>query len=161
MVDMHILTQLVVVQDELGDRKAWPVDELRPYREKGGPQQAGESVPPEDMPDEEEIESSDEMVDSQAVTAELEEMARMEQANVSPQEKQAKEDARRSQEPNRDRPRDTSPNQKDSSQQSGDDKRQRDGKRGRRRRPKNKNRNNRRRGGGNQNSESKPKQQSD
>lgn len=31
VVDVQILTQLVVVQDALGDRQAWPVDELLPY----------------------------------------------------------------------------------------------------------------------------------
>ncbi len=31
VVDVQILTQLVVVQDAVGDRKAWPVDELLPY----------------------------------------------------------------------------------------------------------------------------------
>jgi cell fate regulator YaaT (PSP1 superfamily) len=31
VVDVQILTQLVIVQDALGDRQAWPVDELLPY----------------------------------------------------------------------------------------------------------------------------------
>lgn len=40
VVDVQILTQLVVVQDAVGDRKAWPVDELLPY------DPSAEPVPP-------------------------------------------------------------------------------------------------------------------
>ena len=32
MVDMQILTQLVVVQIESGDRQAWPLDEIQDYQ---------------------------------------------------------------------------------------------------------------------------------
>jgi len=41
VVDVQILTQLVVVQDAVGDRKAWPVDELLPY------DPSAEPAPPE------------------------------------------------------------------------------------------------------------------
>ncbi|MHC5083548.1 MAG: PSP1 domain-containing protein [Planctomycetota bacterium] len=34
VVDMQILTQLVVVQDQLGDRQAWPVDEIAASQEE-------------------------------------------------------------------------------------------------------------------------------
>lgn len=38
VVDVQILTQLVVVQDAVGDRKAWPVDELLPYDPSAEPE---------------------------------------------------------------------------------------------------------------------------
>ncbi len=45
VVDVQILTQLVVVQDSLGDRTAWPVDELLPLDGKGAQEQDIKSQP--------------------------------------------------------------------------------------------------------------------
>ncbi len=78
VVDMHILTQLVVVQDQMGDRKAWPVDEIwKPGEEpKNKPQP--ESDRAEDILDKAIAVPGKGEVDS-AVTEEIEEMAESEQ----------------------------------------------------------------------------------
>jgi hypothetical protein len=154
---MHILTQLVVVQDELGDRKAWPVDELRPFGEKAAPEKNRKSNQGQKkgMPNRM-TESDANAVDSAAVTAELEDMAQMEQGMVSPDQKSSGQNGRRSQQ-NRPDNRGASANQKDGVQSSGDNKNLRSRKRNRRRRSKNKNRNtNNPQGGGNRDSKPKP-----
>ena len=94
VVDMHILTQLVVVQDELGDRKAWPVDELGPLGEKAPVKQTRESNQAGNPPAEASSQSDANAVDSAAVTAELEDMAQMEQAMVSPGKKPSGQNGR-------------------------------------------------------------------
>jgi len=141
VVDMHILTQLVVVQDELGDRKAWPVDELCPV---------GEKLPsPKDMPE------PDGDLQDEAITAELEDLAQTEQEMVSASEAKSGKNRRRSQRPKKDGSRNqqgsSNPKQGQSGEKSGENKNHR-GSRNRRRRSKNKNRNtNNQQNGNNQN----------
>lgn len=159
VVDMHILTQLVVVQDELGDRKAWPVEELRPYKEKGGTEQDAEYDQTEEIPEEDDFDFSRETVDSEGVTAELEELARMEQT-VSSEEERLEGDRRGQQDSNRGGSKASTPSQKDSLRQSSEDKKRTGPRRGRRRRTKNKSRNKKRRNGKNQKDEATPKNQS-
>ena len=151
-VDMHILTQLVVVQDELGDRKAWPVDEIsfpgKPAVVKKTPVEPDRA---EDIIDGAMGELDVSRVDS-GIVAELEEMAQAEQAQVSPSEPdlQSPETG-----PNNNAPKQTDgPGQKDDQEPSQNKNRR--GGRNRRRRSKNKNRNpNSPQGGGNQ--ENRPK----
>ena len=147
VVDMHILTQLVVVQDQLGDRKAWPVDELCPVGEKLPPKKSQPELEPlNDLPDE-------------AITAELEDLAQTEQEMVSAPGKKPGNNRNRSQRPKKNGSgnQQASSNQKQRQEQSGENKNRRGG-RNRRRRSKNKNRNtnnqNNQQGGNNQN---KPK----
>ena len=47
VVDVQILTQLVVVQDAVGDRQAWPVDELLPLDESAAPETPPQSARPQ------------------------------------------------------------------------------------------------------------------
>ena len=89
VVDMHILTQLVVVQDELGDRKAWPVDELCKPGETPKKKPQEESDRAEDMLDQAMGVVGKDAVAS-AVTEEIEEMAQSEQENVSGSEKKSR-----------------------------------------------------------------------
>ncbi len=89
VVDMHILTQLVVVQDELGDRKAWPADELCKPGEKPKKKPQSESDRAEDMLDEAMGIPRKGAVES-AVTEEIEEMAQSEQESVSGSEKKSR-----------------------------------------------------------------------
>ncbi|MBL7214483.1 MAG: hypothetical protein ISS71_02260, partial [Phycisphaerae bacterium] len=163
VVDIHILTQLVVVQNELGDRKAWPVDELCSLGGKATSDRGNSSNQAEVMPDEVIIESGDYVVDSAAVTAELEEMAQMEQVMFSSEENQTGDDNHRSPrpQPNQSENESVSSNQKDGLRPSGDDKKRRGGKRNRRRKSKNKNRNDNRQDNNNQKNDTKPKTQSD
>ena len=46
VVDVQILTQLVVVQDAVGDRQAWPVSELLPLDEAAAAEILAQSAPP-------------------------------------------------------------------------------------------------------------------
>lgn len=88
VVDMHILTQLVVVQDQMGDRKAWPVDEIwKPGEEpKNKPQESDRA---EDMLDKAIAVPGKGRVDS-AVTEEIEEMAQSEQQMPNAGEKKSR-----------------------------------------------------------------------
>ena len=80
VVDMHILTQLVVVQDQMGDRKAWPVDEIwKPGEEpKKKAQPEPELDRAEDILDEAMGRAGSGPVE-QAVTEEIVDMAQSEQ----------------------------------------------------------------------------------
>ncbi|MHC4551374.1 MAG: PSP1 domain-containing protein [Planctomycetota bacterium] len=96
VVDMHILTQLVVVQDKMGDRKAWPIDEIwRPGEEpKNKPEP--ESDRAEDILDKAMGRPGKGAV-SDAVTGEIEEMAQSEQQ--MPEQGQKKNRRRRRRKP--------------------------------------------------------------
>ena len=152
VVDIHILTQLVVVQDQLGDRKAWPVDELCPVGEKLIPKKASpESDPRGYLPDETIPESGGEAVDTEAITAELEDLAQTEQEMVSASDAKPEKNNNHPQRSknNGSGNQQGSSNQKQGPEQSGENKNRRGG-RNRRRRSKNKNRNkNNPQGGGN------------
>ena len=151
-VDMHILTQLVVVQDEMGDRKAWPVDEIsfpgKPAVVKKAPMEPDRA---EDIIDGAMGELDVSRVDS-GIVAELEEMAQAEQGQVSPSKSDSK--GQKSEPDNA--PKQTGePRQKDGQEPSKNKNRR--GGRNRRRRSKNKNRNpNNPQGGGNQDNKPKP-----
>ncbi len=142
VVDIHVLTQLVVVQNELGDRKAWPVDELRPYREKSGDRQNAPSEPSAEMTaGQAPAEAAAQSVDTDAVTAELEDMADIEQVlettdsppAAPPQQRPPRSKQNRS-------PRSQAPsNQQRRDGQESNSAKRRGGKRNRRRKPKNKN----------------------
>lgn len=162
VVDMHILTQLVVVQDQLGDRKAWPVDELRPFTGKEQrPDQNEKPERAEDILDDSAAKPRAGAADSAAVTAEVQEMARMEQQTAAPAETpRTDQDRRRPERPRHPRPEGRGPgaNQRTDSQPAagGDDANRRGGKRNRRRRSKNKNRTNDQRDGSQQQKDAKP-----
>lgn len=91
VVDVHILTQLVVVQDQLGDRKAWPVDELCKPGEtpKKSPQEELDRA--EGMPGSAAADS--------AVTKEIEQMAQSGQGTASGSEKKGQRPRGRSRRP--------------------------------------------------------------
>lgn len=124
VVDMQILTQLVIVQMESGDRQAWPLDEIQILK----PGQSGK------LPEQEKVgkENIADPVDSKQdaeVTAELMEMAESEQGA-------ALEEKNRQQNQSPSNKGDESRQQSAGSQQSN----QPSGKKKRRRRPKNKKR---------------------
>lgn len=164
VVDIHILTQLVVVQDQLGDRKAWPLEELGPCNAKGRPERDAQPDRAEDMLDETVTKPVESAVDAAAVTAELEELARMEQTMVSPEEGPAPARNNNNRRPPRsrqgrsgDKGGNGNQNQRnDTKPSSGDDKNRPSGKRNRRRRSKNKNRNTNQQNGGQPNKDTKP-----
>ncbi len=135
VVDMHILTQLVVVQDQLGDRKAWPVDEISfPGKPAVVKQPEIESDLAEDILDQAIAEPSSSQIDS-GVTAEIEEAAQAEQEKVNGPKKKSQQ----SHENNGEKRTDGS-SQKEGQQSQNKNRR---GGRNRRRRSKNKNRDNR------------------
>lgn len=159
VVDMHILTQLVVVQDELGDRKAWPVDELRPYTEKDGDVKIP-SIPdqPEELPEETTAESRNQASGSE-ITAEIEEIAQLEQEILSASESKLPQDTSRPVRPpqNNSQNRQTTSNQPQGQRSAEDNRNRQGGGKNRRRRSKNKNRNrNNQQGGGNPNRPQNP-----
>lgn len=154
VVDMHILTQLVVVQDELGDRKAWPVDEISPLKEKNRADVRKKSDSQSDLPDETEDESVENAVDTAAVTAELEELEQMAQAAAA--EKNESNEENRQPQKSKDRPDGKPSNRNGSTDSAGNGKKRRGARRGRRRKQKNKNRRNKK-GGGSPGNDKSPK----
>jgi cell fate regulator YaaT (PSP1 superfamily) len=77
VVDTQILTQLVIVQSESGDRQAWPLDEIQILKPGQVHKQKGKGCPKGDAPVDENL--------NETVTAEVEEMAESEQGTVSEQ----------------------------------------------------------------------------
>ena len=75
VVDVQILTQLVVVQDALGDRQAWPVDELLPM---------DEAAAAEEMKKRESTRPLHPLNDSMDIIDELEDEARLDQDETAP-----------------------------------------------------------------------------
>jgi cell fate regulator YaaT (PSP1 superfamily) len=146
VVDMHILTQLVVVQDQLGDRKAWPVDELKPYDGRNRPEDETPCDRCREMPVAMTPQDAEKTVDAAAITAELEDLAQSEQTQLTPQETPKRDNNnRRPQRPRQGRPggngKGATPNQRpDAQPKSGDGTNPPAGK-NRRRRSKNRNRN--------------------
>ena len=134
VVDIQILTQLVIVQTESGDRQAWPLDEIKIFKPGELAQHADQS---QGGRNETAAATSLDKNHEVAITEELEEIAETEQELM---EMEAKEGVRQD-----------TPNTE--AQARGPDRSQQTNRRGqkkRRRRPKNKNRSGDNAAGGNQ-----------
>ena len=82
VVDMQILTQLVVVQMDSGDRQAWPLDEIKILKPNQTSKQTdADTVIDDNLDDEYPVDKELQAV----VTAEVEEMAEAEQNNPTDQ----------------------------------------------------------------------------
>ena len=91
VVDVQVLTQLVVVQTESGDRHAWPLDEIQKVRSDASVRQKDEFGPKETKP--EYVSDSADLKQDAVVTEELVEMAESEQEilEVRPDQSSASE----------------------------------------------------------------------
>jgi hypothetical protein len=125
VVDVQVLTQLVVVQTESGDRHAWPLEEIKKVH-PGEARQQDDSEKNETVSDD--ISASVNLREEAVVTEELVEMAESEQEMLEPEAHQPQSETENTDDSS------ARPNTPDASGQEGRRKKKR------RRRSKNKNR---------------------
>ena len=92
VVDVQILTQLVVVQSESGDRQAWPLDEIEVL--KPGQREKEEKSPEQQKPRREPARQPVSKVKEAAITEELEEIAETEQESLEAETPQKAQQAK-------------------------------------------------------------------